>query len=244
MAQFDIPQVTRVGAALMAKILAGSGKIEFTYLTIGDAEYTAKQKTDAALQERTALKNQRMSFPFSSVTIKDETNVCLKAVVSNEKVTESFYITEMGIWAKDASDESSSPILYSIITASVGDYLPVYNGSVPSTIEEIWYTTISNKAEITIPASATAFALADDLNEHVDSAVSSREGVHGLRYYNDRFQVKNSEGVFVDTGLYDLVNQIITKGTVTVPLVTENGDNLVTENGDIIMATKRIGGIK
>lgn len=163
MAQFDTPQVTRAGAALMAKVLAGGGKIEFTFLTIGDAEYTDEQKTDAALQERTALKNQRMSFPFSSVTVKDETNVCLKAVVSNEKVTESFYITEMGLWAKDASDETSAPILYSIITASVGDYLPVYNGSVPSTIEEIWYTTVSNKVTITISANATAYALAEDV---------------------------------------------------------------------------------
>lgn len=163
MAQFDTPQITKAGAELMAKVLAGSGKIEFTSLAIGDAEYTAEQKTDAALQARTSLKNQRLLFPFSSVTIKDETNVCLKAVVSNEKVTESFYITEMGIWAKDASDESSSPILYSIITASVGDYLPVYNGSVPSTIEETWYTTVSNKATITISANTTAYALAEDV---------------------------------------------------------------------------------
>lgn len=177
MAQFDTPQVTRAGAALMAKILAGSGNIEFTSLTIGDAEYTAEQKTDAALQERTALKNQRMSFPFSSVTVKDETNVCLKAVVSNEKVTESFYITEMGLWARDASDETSAPILYSIITASVGDYLPVYNGSVPSTIEEIWYTTVSNKATVTIAANAIAYALAEDVGNVGDLTTDDKSSV-------------------------------------------------------------------
>ena len=246
MAQFDTPQVTRAGAALMAKVLAGSGKIEFTSLTIGDAEYTDEQKTDAALQERTALKNQRMSFPFSSVTIKDETNVCLKAVVSNEKVTESFYITEMGLWARDASDETSTPVLYSIITASVGDYLPVYNGSVPSTIEEIWYTTVSNKATITISANATAYALAEDLTKITarvekleesvgvlqNSNLASEEGAFGVRYWNKKWQIKNADGTFKDAsgGDNEQLSQDITALMVAVTLLKGSAINGTSGN--------------
>lgn len=235
MAQFDTPQVTRTGAALMAKVLAGSGKIEFTSLTIGDAEYTDEQKTDAALQERTALKNQRMSFPFSSVTIKDETNVCLKAVVSNEKVTESFYITEMGLWARDASDETSTPVLYSIITASVGDYLPVYNGSVPSIIEEIWYTTVSNKATITISASETAYALAEDLTLHTSASVIDKDGIHDIRYNNNVLQVKIN-GVWTNaSGDTSALEQNVAALIVAVTLL--KGSAINGTSGNVVVET-------
>lgn len=37
-------------------------------------------------------------------------------------------------------------------------------------------------------------------------------------------------------------NQFLEDGTVTLPLVNEDGDYLVTENGDILVATKKIGG--
>lgn len=236
MAQFDTPQVTRAGAALMAKVLAGSGKIEFTFLTIGDAEYTDEQKTDAALQERTALKNQRMSFPFSSVTVKDETNVCLKAVVSNEKVTESFYITEMGLWAKDASDETSAPILYSIITASVGDYLPVYNGSVPSTIEEIWYTTVSNKATITISANATAYALAEDVGnvgdlttDNKSSAVAAINEINNYmrKLVSFRYDEEKQQAI-------SMLPMDYTDGKLTIP--ESLGSNSKTDETTVILA--------
>ncbi len=236
MAQFDTPQVTRAGAALMAKVLAGSGKIEFTFLTIGDAEYTNEQKTDAALQERTALKNQRMSFPFSSVSVKDETNVCLKAVVSNEKVTESFYITEMGLWARDASDETSTPILYSIITASVGDYLPVYNGSVPSTIEEIWYTTVSNKATVTISANATAYALAEDVGNVGDlttddksSAVAAINEINAYmrKLVSFRYDEETRQAI-------SMLPMDYTDGKLTIP--KSLGSNSKTDETAVILA--------
>ena len=236
MAQFDTPQVTRTGAALMAKVLAGSGKIEFTSLTIGDAEYTDEQKTDAALQERTALKNQRMSFPFSSVTIKDETNVCLKAVASNEKVTESFYITEMGLWARDASDETSTPILYSIVTASVGDYLPVYNGSVPSTIEEIWYTTVSNKATVTIPANATAYALAEDVGNVGDLTTDDKSSaVAAINEINS--YVKKLVSFRYDEEKRQAISMLpmdYTDGKLTIP--ESLGSNSKTDETTVILA--------
>ena len=214
MAQFDTPVVTDAGAKLMAQVLSGSSKIEFISLSIGDGEYTTEQKQDSELRARTALKNQRMSFPFSSVTITDGINVCLKAVVSNENVTESFYIMEMGLWARDAADETSTPILYSIITASVGDYLPVYNGSVPSTIVEKWYTSISNQATVTIEASTTAYALAEDLEDLKAEVIYLRE----------------------------LMQSLTSTGKVSLLLTTEGGNNLTTESGKTLIATKKIGG--
>lgn len=162
MAQFGSAVITDDGATLLASVMAGSRQMEFTALTVGDGAYSASDKAVSALQVMTALKNQRLSFPFSSVTPIGSVTVQLKAVVSNAAVTSGFYVTEVGIWAKDATDQDAVPILYSIVAADVADYLPAYNGSTPSTIEQDWYTTLSNTASATIAVSSSAYALASD----------------------------------------------------------------------------------
>ena len=162
MAEFGSAAITNDGADLLARVMAGGRQMEFTALTIGDGVYTQEEKAMSALQAMSALKNQRLSFAFSSVAPYSETAVCLKAVVSNITVTSGFYINEVGIWAKDATDENADPILYSIVVANTADYLPAYNGSTPSTIEQDWYTTLSNTATATITVSSSAYALASD----------------------------------------------------------------------------------
>lgn len=162
MAEFGSAVITNDGADLLARVMAGGRQMEFTALTIGDGVYTQEEKAISALQAMSALKNQRLSFAFSSVAPYSETAVCLKAVVSNITVTSGFYINEVGIWAKDATDENADPILYSIVVANTADYLPAYNGSTPSTIEQDWYTTLSNTATATITVSSSAYALASD----------------------------------------------------------------------------------
>ena len=163
MADFGSAVITDAGASLLATVMAGSKQIEFTALTVGDGTYTAAEKTTASLQAMTALKNQRLSFAFSNITVQSNTAVRLKAVVSNITLLNGFYVNEVGIWAKDASDALAEPILYSIVVADTADYLPAYNGSTPSTIEEDWYTTISNSITPTIEVSQSAYALASDL---------------------------------------------------------------------------------
>ena len=83
MADFGSAVITDAGASLLATVMAGSNQIEFTALTVGDGTYTAAEKTTASLQAMTALKNQRLSFAFSSITAQSNTAVRLKAVISN-----------------------------------------------------------------------------------------------------------------------------------------------------------------
>ena len=164
MAQFGSAVITDDGADLLATVMAGSRQMEFTALTVGDGVYSSGDKAVSALQAMSALKNQRLSFPFSSVVPKSSTAVQLKSVVSNLTVTNGFYITEVGIWARDATDPNATAILYSIVAADVADYLPAYNGSTPSTDEMVWTTTLSNTATATIVVDQSAYALASDFD--------------------------------------------------------------------------------
>lgn len=172
MADFGSAVITDAGASLLATVMAGSNQIEFTALTVGDGTYTAAEKTTASLQAMTALKNQRLSFAFSSITAQSNTAVRLKAVISNITLLSGFYVNEIGIWAKDASDALAEPILYSIVVADTADYLPAYNGSTPSTIEEDWYMTISNDAEASITVSSSAYVLVSDFDDYQASVTA------------------------------------------------------------------------
>lgn len=183
MAEFGSAVITDAGAALLASVMVGSKQMEFTALTVGDGTYSAVDKTVTAMQAMTALKNQRLSFPFSSVTPSSSTSVCLKAVVSNITVTSGFYINEVGIWAKDATDENADPILYSIVVANTADYLPAYNGSTPSTIEQDWYTTLSNTATATISVSSSVYALASDFENFKNNIATVEASVIASQNY-------------------------------------------------------------
>lgn len=183
MAEFGSAVITDAGAALLASVMSGSKQMEFTALTVGDGTYSEDDKEVSALQAMTALKNQRLSFAFSSVAPYSETAVCLKAVVTNLTVTSGFYINEVGIWAKDASDNDADPILYSIVAANTADYLPAYNGTTPSTIEQDWYTTLSNTATASITVSSSAYATASDFEEFKENIANVEASAEASRAY-------------------------------------------------------------
>ena len=192
MALFKSAIVTDAGAALVAEVMGRSKQIEFTTMTVGDGTYTEEEKTEAALRGRTDMKNTRLSVSFSSIGRSGDTAVRLAAVVSNATVESGFYITEVGIWAKDGSVAGSTPVLYSIVLAEVPDYLPEYNGSIPSTIQQAWYTQLSNDAIATIEANPSAYALASDFqqgtwsptiyDDYVEMTVQANVAIEVARY--------------------------------------------------------------
>ena len=253
MAEFGSAVITDAGAALLAQVMAGSKKLEFTALTVGDGAYTAEEKTRTALQAMTAMKNQRLSFPFNSVAPYSDTTVRLKAVVTNITVTSGFYINEVGIWAKDASDALAEPVLYSIVVANTPDYLPAYNGSTPSTIEQDWYTTLSNEASATIVVDDSAYTLLSDFEEFKDDTLKREfEATYGLcnkttiigtDVVGNRLIVEtdSDNSITVVTSIADTVSgktitTVITPEdddyiyTKTVTIATdENGEKIITE---------------
>lgn len=242
MAEFGSAVITDAGAALLAQVMAGSKKLEFTALTVGDGTYTAEEKTQTALQAMTAMKNQRLSFPFNSVAPYSNTTVKLKAVVSNVTVTSGFYINEVGIWAKDASDALADPILYSIVVANTPDYLPAYNGSTPSTIEQDWYTTLSNNASSTIVVDDSAYTLLSDFEEFKDDTIKwefeyayslcTKTTVIGVNASGNREITETDEANSI-TAVTTFVDTSATVKTITTVITPANDDYYYTKTTTI-----------
>lgn len=164
-------KLTTAGKALLAKAQAGQTSIQITKVQTGSGSYSSGEN----LEGRTALKTPKQTFPIQSKSISDADNtLILKIAITNKSETETlstgYDITELGIFAKDPQ---KGEILYSIATASTSDYMPAYNGVIPSVINLSYYLEVANAENVTIN-SAGALALQADL-EKLEARVTSIE---------------------------------------------------------------------
>ncbi|MBO5573350.1 MAG: hypothetical protein J5947_03815, partial [Clostridium sp.] len=166
MAQYSRTVLTDAGVILARRMMDETITMEFTRIVTGDGQYSSGED----LAARTALKSQKQSFPLSSRSLTDEDRVLhLKYVISNvnpdsSPLTVGYYVREVGIYAHVTGE---SEILYAvaIADADAADYLPEYDELQPSTITMDWFITVGNTENITIQASPSAYALAEDLEE-------------------------------------------------------------------------------
>lgn len=164
-------KLTTAGKALLAKAQAGQTSIQITKAQTGSGSYSSGEN----IESRTALKTPKQTFPIQNKVISDADNtVILKIAITNKSETETlstgYDITEFGIFAQDPQ---KGEILYSIATASTSDYMPAYNGVLPSVINMSYYLEVSNAENVTIN-SAGALALQADL-EALEARVTTIE---------------------------------------------------------------------
>lgn len=154
--------ITTAGLELLTQCEAGNAVLEFTSFVTGDGEYTESEKTTTALAAMTALKTQKQSAAFTSKAVKG-TKIKLSVTLNNASVSAGYYIRECGIYAKNKSDSSAAPILYSIAVFSEPDYMPATNPDAPTTIALEYYTVISNDVNVTIVIDSAAGVTAEEL---------------------------------------------------------------------------------
>lgn len=172
-------KLTKDGKALLAKAQAGKCAIQITKAQSGSGSYTSSED----ISQRTALKTVKQTFPISNKVINTDSALVLKITMENSTLTAGYDITEFGVFA---SDPDKGEILYSIATASTSDYMPAYNGVVPSVINMSYYLEVANASTVTIK-SAGALALQSDL-EALEARVTAVEN-DALRGYGARRKV-------------------------------------------------------
>ena len=141
MADFNSHIITNAGRNLLARALAGEGKVIFTKATFGD------QKHSGNLREVTELKNKKLDLNVMNIR-NDNGTAVLTVQISNENVEQSFQTEEFGVYAKIEGDITE--ILYSYTTAVSADTFP--NNRLGKTYESIQdiYMAISSDIEAEI----------------------------------------------------------------------------------------------
>lgn len=146
--------LTNKGRELLAKAINNETKINVTKFKIGAGYNTENDR------ELTDLLDKRNEFPVNSYERKENGIVEFTFIVSNKTgtgestITNSYKISEMGIYAQD---DSGTEILYAYNKGTDGDYIPVYNGKNAIDIVEKCIIIIDQAAtlNVTIDSSMT-----------------------------------------------------------------------------------------
>lgn len=157
MAEFKQLIITDRGQALMAKMLAGAGNVQFTKISVSDATYT-----DAQLPGLTALSSIKQSTLISKVIRTNNVAVQVEGAVTNTDLSSGYYMRTIGLYA---IDPDLGEILYAVTIATQAGYMPPYNGITVSGAYFKLVTTVSNASNVTLNVNPAAVATIGDIQD-------------------------------------------------------------------------------
>ncbi|MGK9325242.1 phage tail-collar fiber domain-containing protein [Aerococcus urinaeequi] len=188
MAEFKRVVITRNGQTLMAKLMSGTGTVEFTKIGVSSTTYT-----DAQLEALTSLSGVKQTAPITNVARNNNVSVTVEGAISNEDLTVGYYMQTIGLYAKDPD---AGEILYAVTTASVAGYMPPFNNRTPSGAQFKLTTTVGNAENVTLQIDPSAVATIGDVNRLETSLTDlqayvgyAEKGVLGLEadFENNKF---------------------------------------------------------
>lgn len=140
-------EITNKGRELLARAMNNETKINITKFKIGAGYNTGNDR------ELTDLLDKRNEFPINSYERKGNGNVEFTFIVSNKTgsgtsaITNSYKISEMGIYARD---DFGTEILYAYNKGTDGDYIPVFNGKNAIDIMEKCIIVVDQSANLNV----------------------------------------------------------------------------------------------
>lgn len=158
MAEFSKLVITSKGQALLAKMIAGSGNIEFTKVSASSTAYT-----DSQLEGLTSLTNVKQTSLISKVTRTNEVAIKVEAAFTNTELTAGYYMKALGLYAVDPD---VGEILYAVTRETSGNcYMPAYNGITVSGAYVQLVTTVGNADNVSLEVDQAAVATIGDIHD-------------------------------------------------------------------------------
>lgn len=158
MAEFSKLVITNKGQALLAKMIAGSGNIEFTKVSASSTAYT-----DAQLEGLTSLSNVKQTSLISKITRTNGVAIKVEAAFTNTELTAGYYMKALGLYAVDPDD---GEILYAVTRETSGNcYMPAYNGITVSGAYVQLVTTVGNAENVSLEVDQAAVATIGDIQD-------------------------------------------------------------------------------
>ena len=187
MAEFSSLVITEKGQALVTKMMVSGGNgLGFTKIATSETAYP-----ESSLSTLTSLTGVKQETGISNIEKVSSTQVKLEASIENSTITAGYTINTIGLYATDPDE---GEILYAVCRALVAGYIPAYNGLSVSgaTFELVVGVGAASNVNLEIdPAVVATFG--DILRHEKKTPTSSAEGIHGVRYYGDKFEVFNGK---------------------------------------------------
>lgn len=172
MAEFSKLIITGKGQALMAKMIAGSGNIDFTKVCTSSTQYTLAQ-----LETLTSLTNIKQTSLVSKVTRTNNVAIKVEAAFANNDLKTGYYMRTLGLYAVDPDE---GEILYAVTIETSGNcYMPPYNNVTVTAAYIQLYTTVGNADNVSLEVDSGAFATIGDVQE-LEAQIADLKAFVGL----------------------------------------------------------------
>lgn len=160
MAEFNKLTITNKGQALMSKIIAGSGNIEFTKISASTNIYT-----EAQILALTSLANVKQTVAISKITRTNNVSVQIEAAMENSQLTSGYNMNSIGLYAIDPDDGEILYAVASVASSDKGAYMPPFNGLTASGAYFKLTTTVSNSDNVSLEVDQAAVATIGDVTD-------------------------------------------------------------------------------
>lgn len=182
MGAFKSAVITKKGQALLAKVVAGTAKFNFTNIKTSETTLTGD------LASKTGIGTVKQSVAVASVIRQNDSNVKVSASFSNANLGAGYCVRNIGLYATDPQE---GEILYSISvadeTTATADWMPPFNGIGVSSLMVDLVTAVSNASSVNVTVDPTASATVAqivDLQEQIDDVRSfvgyEEDNVYGV----------------------------------------------------------------
>lgn len=191
MGAFKSAVITTKGQALLAKVVAGTCKLEFTKIVVSENTLSGD------LASKTGIGTIKQSEKVASVVRQNGANVKVSASFSNETLGAGYYVRNIGLYATDPQD---GEILYSISVAdeseATADWMPPFNGIGVSSLLVDLVTAVSNASNVSVtvdPSAGATVAQIVNLQEQIDDVRTfvgyEQDDVYGVEvdFVNKKF---------------------------------------------------------
>lgn len=158
MAEFSKLVITRNGQALIARVLSGSGNVDFTKICTSSTQYTLEQ-----LEGLDELSDVKQTGQISKVSRLNDVSIKVESAINNTDLSEGYYMRTIGLYA---ADPDAGEILYAVTVETSGNcYMPPYNGIAVSGAYVQLVTTVGNAENVTLEVDAAAVATIGDIQD-------------------------------------------------------------------------------
>lgn len=156
MAEFSKLVLTGYGQALLAKMIVGTGNIDFTKICSSSTQYT-----EAQLASLTSLSGVQQTSLVSKVTRTNEVAIKVESAFSNAELKTGYYMRTLGLYAVDPD---RGEILYAATVETSGNcYMPQYNGVTVTGAYIQLITTVGNASSVSLDVDPGAYATIGDI---------------------------------------------------------------------------------
>lgn len=156
MANWNGGILTNKGRALAAKVEAGTCKLAFTKMKVGDG-------SPSRVESLTDLVSPKQIISLSAIAPATDGTCDVSGVLTNATLEKGFYLREMGLFATDPDE---GEILYAVSVDTTPDYLQAKGGATNLALDVHMKTAIASTSSISMEGKLEGLITAEQLEAH------------------------------------------------------------------------------